>query len=61
MASAAQPDVVPYRPSVLIVEDDPDALDLLATILEDADYEVVRASTACRRSPPWRSGADDAT
>ena len=44
MASAAQPDAFAHRPSVLIVEDDPDALDLLATILEDADYEVVRAS-----------------
>jgi DNA-binding response OmpR family regulator len=44
MSSAAQPDVVPARPSILVVEDDPDALDLLATILEDADYEVVRAS-----------------
>jgi CheY-like chemotaxis protein len=44
MASAAQPDAFAHRPSVLIVEDDPDALDLLATILDDADYEVVRAT-----------------
>jgi two-component system, chemotaxis family, chemotaxis protein CheY len=44
MPTAAQQDALPPRSSVLIVEDDPDALELLATILEDADYEVVRAA-----------------
>lgn len=43
MPTAAQ-QALPPRSSVLIVEDDPDALELLATILEDADYEVVRAA-----------------
>jgi CheY-like chemotaxis protein len=44
MPTAVQQEAVTPRSSVLIVEDDPDALDLLATLLEDADYEVVRAS-----------------
>ena len=29
---------------MLVVEDDSDALDLITTILEDADYDVLRAS-----------------
>ena len=33
----------PARPAVLIVEDDRDALDALATILEEAGYDVLRA------------------
>ena len=31
------------RRTVLVVEDDPDTLDAIATILEDAGYDVLRA------------------
>ena len=44
MSSAAQPHAFHSRASVLVVEDDPDALELIATILEDADYDVLRAA-----------------
>jgi CheY-like chemotaxis protein len=32
------------RRTVLVVEDDPDALDAIATIVQDAGYDVLRAS-----------------
>jgi CheY-like chemotaxis protein len=44
MSSAVQPHAVISGASVLVVEDDSDALDLIATILEDAGYQVLRAA-----------------
>jgi len=44
MSSAAQPHAFVSGASVLVVEDDSDALDLIATILEDAGYNVLRAT-----------------
>jgi CheY-like chemotaxis protein len=44
MSSAVQPHAFVSRAAVLVVEDDSDALDLITTILEDADYDVLRAS-----------------
>ena len=44
MSSAAQPHAFVSGASVLVVEDDSDALDLIATILEDVGYNVLRAT-----------------
>jgi two-component system chemotaxis response regulator CheY len=32
------------RRTVLVVDDDPDALDVIATVIEDAGYDVMRAA-----------------
>ncbi len=38
-----RPGVAGTRRTVLVVEDDPDALGVISTIIEDAGYEVMRA------------------
>jgi two-component system chemotaxis response regulator CheY len=43
-ARGARLESVAARRTVLVVDDDPDALDVISTILEDAGYEVVCAA-----------------
>ena len=42
----------PVGASILVVDDDPDILDVLADRLEALDYRVVTASTGRRPGPP---------
>jgi len=43
-ASRTRPAFVPGRRTVLIVEDDPDALEAIAEIVEEAGHDVMRAT-----------------